>query len=409
MLLDMLFAPTESTRLRDRHAPSLPRNVPDWLEIEARYDTKIEKTGGAGRGRPVETKPDLYLANAKLAPLVRALLELDCRYHGHPPRPVPDARGRAEWLDEQHELWKANPLADWRDATAGIVRERGFRTTRCTTGVTTRLATRTPPLPGKGREGRWAGTERTECGLHTRGRDKPGFRPLVHGPVGRGEDDDCEYRRSRSLSAAASPSSISTATSSARTSRRASASRRRTATSTSPAWAGSPHASHRAGAAVVVSAISPYEEMREARARARRAARSVRRDLRRDARSRSARAATRKVSTPQAFAGEIEEFTGVSAPYEEPLDPEVRLETAGRTPPEAATVVIARLEELNLIPAEVEAERGDAQRSASDFRGNEVELLEPRDHEAPPRAACGRRSRAGAPGRAAPRTAPRHR
>jgi phosphoadenosine phosphosulfate reductase len=22
-------------------------------------------------------------------------------------------------------------------------------------------------LPGKGREGRWAGTERTECGLHT--------------------------------------------------------------------------------------------------------------------------------------------------------------------------------------------------------------------------------------------------
>ena len=59
----------------------------------------------------------------------------------------------------------------------------------------------------------------------------------------------------------------------------------------------------------------------------------------------------------QAFAGEIQEFTGVSAPYEEPLDPEVRLETAGRTPPEAAAVVLARLEELNLIPVEAEVER----------------------------------------------------
>ena len=38
-----------------------------------------------------------------------------------------------------------------------------------------------------------------------------------------------------------------------------------------------------------------------------------------------------------AFAGEIEEFTGVSAPYEEPRDPEIRLETVGRTPPECGS------------------------------------------------------------------------
>ena len=57
-----------------------------------------------------------------------------------------------------------------------------------------------------------------------------------------------------------------------------------------------------------------------------------------------------------AFAGEIEEFTGVSAPYEEPLEPELRLETMGRTPGESAATVIDRLEELNLLPERVESE-----------------------------------------------------
>jgi adenylylsulfate kinase-like enzyme len=57
-----------------------------------------------------------------------------------------------------------------------------------------------------------------------------------------------------------------------------------------------------------------------------------------------------------AFAGEIEDFTGVSAPYEEPLKPELRLETIGRTPSESAVTVIDRLAELNLVSERVEAE-----------------------------------------------------
>jgi adenylylsulfate kinase-like enzyme len=54
-----------------------------------------------------------------------------------------------------------------------------------------------------------------------------------------------------------------------------------------------------------------------------------------------------------ALAGEIADFTGVSAPYEAPAEPELRLDTTGRTPPESAAEVIARLEELNLLHAEV--------------------------------------------------------
>ena len=112
----------------------------------------------------------------------------------------------------------------------------------------------------------------------------------------------------------------------------------------------------RAGAAVVVSAISPYEELRRhARSLVEQhspfveiyVATSLEECARRDPKGLYA----------AAFAGEIEEFTGVSAPYEEPLEPELRLETAGRTPSECAAAVLDRLEELNLIPAQVESDR----------------------------------------------------
>jgi len=111
----------------------------------------------------------------------------------------------------------------------------------------------------------------------------------------------------------------------------------------------------RAGAAVVVSAISPYEEMRRhARSLVEQhapfveiyVATSLEECARRDP----------KGLYVAAFAGEIAEFTGVSDPYEEPIDPEVRLETVGITPPECAAIVLARLEELNLIPAGAEVE-----------------------------------------------------
>ena len=108
----------------------------------------------------------------------------------------------------------------------------------------------------------------------------------------------------------------------------------------------------RAGAAVVVSAISPYEEMRRhARGLVEphaafvevHVATPIEECARRDPKGLYA----------QAFAGEIDEFTGVSAPYEAPEHPELRLDTSGLTPTEAAGVVLARLAELNLVEAEV--------------------------------------------------------
>jgi adenylylsulfate kinase len=45
----------------------------------------------------------------------------------------------------------------------------------------------------------------------------------------------------------------------------------------------------------------------------------------------------------KARTGEIPEFTGVSHPYEPPLDPEIRIETAGHSPQESAAGVVSWL------------------------------------------------------------------
>jgi len=110
----------------------------------------------------------------------------------------------------------------------------------------------------------------------------------------------------------------------------------------------------RAGAAVIVSAISPYEEARQkARAFTEEhapfvlvyVATSLEECERRDPKGLYAKA----------HSGEIAEFTGVSDPYEVPADCELRLSTEGRTPQESASVVLAKLEELGLIKDEVAA------------------------------------------------------
>jgi adenylyl-sulfate kinase len=53
----------------------------------------------------------------------------------------------------------------------------------------------------------------------------------------------------------------------------------------------------------------------------------------------------------KAFKGEIKEFTGVSDPYEPPLNPELTLETEQESPEESAGKILTLLEERQLIPA----------------------------------------------------------
>jgi len=106
----------------------------------------------------------------------------------------------------------------------------------------------------------------------------------------------------------------------------------------------------RAGAAVVVSAISPYEEARR-RARALVEEHAPFVEIHVATLLEVCEKRDPKGLYAKARAGEIDQFTGVSDPYEVPANPELRLDTAGREPAESAASVLARLEELELVAA----------------------------------------------------------
>ena len=53
----------------------------------------------------------------------------------------------------------------------------------------------------------------------------------------------------------------------------------------------------------------------------------------------------------KAFKGEIKEFTGVSDPYEPPLNPELTLDTEHQSVEDSAAKILGLLEERQLIPA----------------------------------------------------------
>jgi adenylylsulfate kinase len=102
----------------------------------------------------------------------------------------------------------------------------------------------------------------------------------------------------------------------------------------------------RNGVGVIVSAISPFEEVRE------RVRRSIGEDFIEifvDAPLEVCAERDVKGLYEKAFAGEIERFTGVSDPYEPPASPELRIKTDEEEPHESARRVILRLEELGYL------------------------------------------------------------
>ena len=170
VLLDMLFAIEPKARVfaLDTHH-LFPETYELWREVEQRYDTKVEVFAGPPVADGLwESNPDLYLAVAKIAPLNEALGELDCWITGVR-RDQSPTRANAPKLgwDEQHELWKANPLADWSDERCwAYIRERGLPYNPLHDRGYESIGDTHSTLPGTGREGRWAGSDRTECGLH---------------------------------------------------------------------------------------------------------------------------------------------------------------------------------------------------------------------------------------------------
>ena len=107
----------------------------------------------------------------------------------------------------------------------------------------------------------------------------------------------------------------------------------------------------RNGVGVIVAAISPYKEIRD----------EVRKDVEANGATFIEVFVKASLDTllqrdvkglyKKAIAGEIANFTGVSDPYEAPEHPEILVSSDTETIAESAAKIIARLEELRLLPA----------------------------------------------------------
>jgi phosphoadenosine phosphosulfate reductase len=180
VLLDMLFAIEPQARVFaiDTHH-LFPETYELWRKVEERYGVPVEVFEGPSAAELAAThgddlwerKPDLYLAIAKVEPLVRALGGLDAWITGIR-RDQALTRATAPKLawDASHELWKANPLAEWSDDDCWTyIRERGLPYNALHDQGYNSIGDVHSTIPGAGREGRWAGSGRTECGLHLEG------------------------------------------------------------------------------------------------------------------------------------------------------------------------------------------------------------------------------------------------
>lgn len=178
VLLDILFELEPQARVfaLDTHV-LFPETYAVWRQVEKRYGVQIQVFEGPSLGRQAavhgealwEREPDLCCAIRKVEPLGRALSGLEGWLSGirRDQSPSRATVPKVGW-DERHELWKANPLADWsdddvwayirrRELPVNPLHERGYASIGCTHCT----------APGSGRDGRWASSGKTECGLHT--------------------------------------------------------------------------------------------------------------------------------------------------------------------------------------------------------------------------------------------------
>jgi adenylylsulfate kinase len=107
----------------------------------------------------------------------------------------------------------------------------------------------------------------------------------------------------------------------------------------------------RNGVPVVTAAISPYREIRDEARKMHEDAGATFVEVYVATSLEDCEARDTKGLYAKARSGEIKEFTGISDPYEEPLNPEIRVDTHDKTPEESAAQVLEYLEAQELIPA----------------------------------------------------------
>jgi phosphoadenosine phosphosulfate reductase len=143
-----------------------PQTLETWKLFEERFGVSIEVVDARSPDEPWTMQHCCSVA--KVDALERAHEDVVARVTGIRREQAP-TRAAASKLerDERRGIWKVNPLADWteKDLWRYIfahelpyhpLHDQGYASIGCAP------CTR----PGNGREGRWAGLDKTECGIH---------------------------------------------------------------------------------------------------------------------------------------------------------------------------------------------------------------------------------------------------
>jgi phosphoadenosine phosphosulfate reductase len=146
-----------------------PETLAAWRAFEQRFGVEIEVQDASSPDPDNPWNgPEHCCSVAKVAALESSLAGAEGWITGIRREQGPTRAG-TELIerDERRGLWKYNPLAHWTDKDLwrrinernlpyNPLHDQGYESIGCAPCT----------QPGSGREGRWAGTDKTECGLH---------------------------------------------------------------------------------------------------------------------------------------------------------------------------------------------------------------------------------------------------
>jgi len=143
-----------------------PETLATWKRFEERFGLEIEVIDASSPGAP--WTQENCCGQAKVDGLEQALDGVEAWVTGIRREQSPTRANAAKLeRDEKRGIWKLSPLADWsgkdvwnyifeHDLPYNPLHDHGYDSIGCAPCT----------LPGSGRDGRWAGEDKTECGLH---------------------------------------------------------------------------------------------------------------------------------------------------------------------------------------------------------------------------------------------------